>query len=1652
MFQLFLINVFQMNMKPNKPQVFNNRIFFWWSLNFICIILLILLTQNTHAAVVACTPSTGFNKCNRITYSGANQTFTVPKNVNKIKVKVWGAGGGGNNNAYYNVTYGGGGGGFSTGLLAVSSNQVLNITVGQGGVVNSTAATFGGGGTGGTSDLSKGSSGGGLSAIWSGTPFVLGNELIVAGGGGGASSGSSAGLGGGGGGGTTGGGNASTSTSGQGGTQTAGGAASTLFTGCLVAPQNGSQFKGGNGADAVARGEGGGGGGAGWFGGGGSTCQPENSPGIPNGGAGGGSGYIASSSLSAGSTTAGANSTASSVGGAAANSSDTQYVIGVGKGGNGAALGTSAGNGLVVLEWNEIVISGTVFQDTNADLLNSGQTIGDANNPGLANRTVRLFDSTGVMFDSITTSASGTYSFVVSDFSTPYYVVVDAPTSDATGASALLEQTYASVGTGNGGAAGSTGYGVFCIDSTYTSHTNSPELDTTASNPSNGSCFAGRQASVSDSGSTTLNTKEHVVRVVTDAVGTNISNVNFGFSPNVVSNVGDTLVQGTLRQFVANSNAITGNNTMKFVPALAQNAGSSTYWSIVSNSTLPSNSVNITDNGTTIDGTAYSLTDATTVIDSNSGTLGYSGTVGVGPDGVLGTADDVSITSVNKPELELISTTGPGTSGLFINAQNGTIQNMAVLGFGNPSAGFSQITGNIASNISNMNVNNNIIGTRANSLNSPGLTQGFGIDIGVGGSNIQIKNNVISNGVEAGVLIWTANTVGVTIAENNIRNSRSGILVINNNATTTIQKNHIENNTVAGINFTTSATSTTSQSFINNNITGNAVGVLLTNSNNTISQNLISTSSAGSGIAVKSGTANTITKNSIFGNSVLGIDLTQNAVTVNDANDSDSGANNLQNFPLLASATLESGNVTIKGCAPPSANLEFFIADQTSASCPTGNKNSSGNGSLLCYGEGKTLVGSTTSASAGSCTQAGNIDGNSNTGLIDFTLVVPAGSMTSSGGTYLTSSATIANSTSEFSPNLLLTAPIKLKVNSVITSRANATDQFITQLRLGTSTNLATTTGTVVSSTSSSPGGGVQTSGVASSFTASNSYDAGALPYVFTQIMAGGSTNTLSAYQSTIICSNANTTSTTVIPTSSTAFTSTTGLTVTPNSGDDISCTIQNVALPKITIAKYSKAAVGTFTFSGNNGFVNSSVTTTSVLDASSVPSLANNASQSLAAANTTTVITESAPSGWVLESAVCIDQNASVTGNPTGSVIGQVTADKVLTIPAANVKLSSDLLCTFINRLEGASLSGVVFNDNGMGSSGVANDGIQNGSEAGLGNVLIKLTNCAGTILGSTTSTQGSGAYTLLVPTSVSSGDTICIEEVNPSYLSSNVAPSFQASYTRASDKISLVWSGVSVTGVNFGDVATAKLVSNNQKNIAPGSSIVLAHTFIAGTGGQVSFTIQSVNSTPLLTGWSESIYLDANCDANLDSTSGDQLLTTPISVIANQEVCLLIKVLSPSNAPDTALHELQIKAFFELVNLTGVTEDLINTDTIKVGQASLELIKRVRNVTLAQTFSTSNAALPGHVLEYEIKFLNTTTYPLANFSVQDATPSYTVFVSASCPSVLPSGLISCVVPSHATATAPSINSSGIIRWNFTGALQAGASGAVTYQVKVQE
>ncbi|MBE9128186.1 MULTISPECIES: S8 family serine peptidase [unclassified Coleofasciculus] len=137
---------------------------------------------------------------------------------------------------------------------------------------------------------------------------------------------------------------------------------------------------------------------------------------------------------------------------------------------------------------------------------------------------------------------------------------------------------------------------------------------------------------------------------------------------------------------------------------------------------------------------------------------------------------------------------------------------------------------------------------------------------------------------------------------------------------------------------------------------------------------------------------NAILGNSIFSNTQLGIDIIgSRGVTANDLGDGDVGANNLQNFPVLTSATSSGNSTTIQGTLNSTPNdtfrLEFF---SNSSLDPSG------------YGEGETFLGFqdvTTDSS-----------GNAN-----FTLNLPEGSV----GQFITATATDPdNNTSEFSQGI----------------------------------------------------------------------------------------------------------------------------------------------------------------------------------------------------------------------------------------------------------------------------------------------------------------------------------------------------------------------------------------------------------------------------------------------------------------------------------------------------------------------------------------------------------------------------------------------------------------------------------------------------------
>ncbi len=134
-----------------------------------------------------------------------------------------------------------------------------------------------------------------------------------------------------------------------------------------------------------------------------------------------------------------------------------------------------------------------------------------------------------------------------------------------------------------------------------------------------------------------------------------------------------------------------------------------------------------------------------------------------------------------------------------------------------------------------------------------------------------------------------------------------------------------------------------------------------------------------------------------------GIDLNGDEVTPNDPGDSDSGPNNLQNFPIVESATVSGGMVQITGVlnsvASTTFSLDFFSNEHVSP---------------LGYGEGKNFLGSasvTTNAS----------------GTATFDVSFPFGA----GAPHVTATATDPNgNTSEFSAGLgqLLNISTRLRV------------------------------------------------------------------------------------------------------------------------------------------------------------------------------------------------------------------------------------------------------------------------------------------------------------------------------------------------------------------------------------------------------------------------------------------------------------------------------------------------------------------------------------------------------------------------------------------------------------------------------------------------
>ena len=397
---------------------------------------------------------------------------------------------------------------------------------------------------------------------------------------------------------------------------------------------------------------------------------------------------------------------------------------------------------------------------------------------------------------------------------------------------------------------------------------------------------------------------------------------------------------------------------------------------------------------------------------------------------------------------------------------------------------------------------------------------------------------------------------------------------------------------------------------------------------------------------------------------------------------------------------------------------------------------------------------------------------------------------------------------------------------------------------------------------------------------------------------------------------------------------------------------------------------------------------------------------------NTLSDVAPNIPSGWTgVESPVQIRNNIPVNNTP---VVNQ------------NFGL-----------IQAVTLKGTVFKDTGV-SGGTANDGTKNGAEVGIGSVIVKLTDSSGGTTYSTTTTAGDGTYTLTIPGSVTNGVQLKVVESNlTGYRSVGASVgNTGGTYTRTNDIVAFNFTaGTLYTGVDFGDVPENELLTDGQQSGLPGSILVYSHSFTAGSAGSVTFSSSKL-STPAVPGWNSVIYRDNNCNSQIDS--GDTPVSGPISVVAEEKICLVVKEFIPAGAPFNAQDQVTIAANFTYVNATpALSAVATRVDLTTVGTpttAGLSLLKEVDKASAA----------PGEVITYTITYVNGSSTALSNIVIFDATPPYTTFFSAT-NGVMGAGLDSVNI------TAPAQGATGPVKWTFGGALAPAATGNVIYKVTIE-
>jgi trimeric autotransporter adhesin len=715
---------------------------------------------------------------------------------------------------------------------------------------------------------------------------------------------------------------------------------------------------------------------------------------------------------------------------------------------------------------NFTAISGKVFEDMNYGG-GAGRDYTTSGSNGRPNVRVELYSSTGSFLSTTTTDASGYYNFPVS-LSTSYTVrVVNSSVSSARSGytnSLIPVQTFRTNG--------------------LTTNIGTPDPNR----------VGGESPQLTDAGNgstslAALNTSTTTAQSITIvSVGAaSVTGSDFGYNFDTIINTNDA-GQGSLRQFILNSNALLNTNldqvpnpnpalgTTAVDPAAGEEASifmisdglvhpglraglsnllTSGVAEIIPTTPLPV----INDVGTSIDG----RTQTANVGNTKTGSTGYSSTVGV--------PASTSLSGVPNPEVQ-ISNNQTQSQGLNVTGNNFAARGISIYGFGN--VGIDNNANILLNGSSNSVIEKSLIGTASGAVLNTIPTTGNGVRHGIAitnsATNITIQDNAIAENGVSGIYLNDASPnvySNITIQRNEAAfngvtdpSSGDGFTLANCTSGCTAQNNYIHDNQAYGIQDYQNQSLNITTNTINNNGVGSTetAGIMVWGSTGTqIFQNIISLNT-GDGIylarhpyVATQPLANQIkiSQNSLFGNGQLGIDLAGPStnptigyrtgqtpyVTANDGITGNTVSNNGMDYPVITDSTLIAGNLQVKGFVGnmltsttfSGAKLEFFIADNSPA-------NQYGevilnDGKSKSHGEGRTYLGTCVA------------DGNS-----QFNCSFPtAGALGLTSAINITATAIDGNgNTSEFSavPSTRASLLLVKRITAVTDGVTNTTTKF----------------------------------------------------------------------------------------------------------------------------------------------------------------------------------------------------------------------------------------------------------------------------------------------------------------------------------------------------------------------------------------------------------------------------------------------------------------------------------------------------------------------------------------------------------------------------------------------------------------------------------